>query len=136
MSALRMCAYGVLILPRIRDENNLPLRDGPVSNIITERAKIIGMVHEELSVDYPGWRIIPFTSISRGYGSGRHPLRPPHTSSEWNTDKFGVLAPPIKSGFGDLQPAVPVPHKRSWQDACIAILKQVERGNEALRFSS
>lgn len=128
MSALRMCAYGVLVLPRLRNQHGMPLKQIE-PGVITERAKIIGMVIDELNADYPGWRILPFTSISLGYGSE---YRRGHTSStRWNTDSFGVLAPAIQTPFGPAQLAQQIAHKVSWREGCLTILRAVEPYNAA-----
>ena len=127
MSALRMCAYGVLVLPRLRDQRGFPLRQ-VLPGIMTERAKIIGMVVDELNEDYPGRRILPFTSVSLGYGSD---WRRGHTNTRWNTDNFGVLSPTIQTPFGPALLAQNITHRVSWQEGCLTILRAVEHDNAA-----
>jgi len=127
MSALRMCAYGVLVLPRLRDQRGMPLRQVE-PGILTERAKIIGMVTDELDEDYPGWRILPYMFILFGYGGN---WRRGKTNNQWNTDNFGILSPPIITPFGPAQSAEQLLHKVTWQEACLGILRAVEPDNNA-----
>jgi len=130
MSALRMCAYGVLVLPRLRDQFNRPLKQ-PLNGALTERAKIIDAVHEELEMDYPGWHIAP-------YAAGLYGRLPPYkrwrrgsTSTKWYTEEFSVLHPPIITPFGEAQGAATFLTRVNWQNACITILKAVEPDNNA-----
>lgn len=126
MSALRMCAYGVLILPRLRDANGLPLRQ-PLGNVLTERAKIIDAVQEELETEAPGWSLAP-------HYTGRYGLekwRRGSTSTRWHTERFSVWPPIRPSGFGELQPHLPHAFNLSWQVACLVILRIIEPDNTA-----
>lgn len=123
MSALRMCAYGVLILPRLRDERGRPLKQ-PLGAILMERAKIIEAVSEELETELPGWAIAPF-----GPRTGRWRKR--SSTGQWYTELFIVYPPPISSGFGELQPLLVDYDGVSWRQACMAILRIIEPDNTA-----